>query len=316
MNVATFLADFLRPWNIQVMVTGFLGRENAGIFESQFSQKHIEDRFIRIQGRTRTSVKIVDEVNQQTTDINMPGLTPSAEAVDLIFLTLQNLAKECDWFVLTGSLPPGLPDDFYAKLTLMLHERGCQVILDTSGPALKKGLAAHPAIIKPNLFELGELTGRNLTDIPAITHASQDLLSSVTNMVVVSLGKQGAVFCTQGTTILAVPPEVIVKSTVGAGDAMVAGLLCGLIQKLDLAGCARLATAFSLALVTSSLHSLPENAKLQRTGCSGETGRDQNINGQQKRRTSQKKGEVRLFYFRIVHGGIAARRIPRTTLPI
>ena len=105
-NVASFLADV----GITSSVTGFLGQDNAESFEKFFASKNLDDHFIRIPGRTRIGVKIVDEANQQTTDINMPGLPPAPEALDTLRMTIERLATTCDWFVLSGTLPPGVPD--------------------------------------------------------------------------------------------------------------------------------------------------------------------------------------------------------------
>jgi len=104
-NVASFLADY----GCQVAVTGFLGRDNPELFEKRFEQKGIQDCFLRLPGVTRTNVKITDEANQQTTDINMPGLAPSAEDYSALFNRIDEMASYCDWFVLSGTLPPGAP---------------------------------------------------------------------------------------------------------------------------------------------------------------------------------------------------------------
>ena len=101
-NVASFLADY----GHDTIVTGFLGQESVDIFEQFFASKGIDNRFVRIPGNTRINVKVVDEINQQTTDINMPGQTPPQEAMNTLLQTIEQLASSCDWFVLSGSLPP------------------------------------------------------------------------------------------------------------------------------------------------------------------------------------------------------------------
>ena len=92
-NVASFLADYGHT----TAVTGFLGQENADIFEKLFANKRIDDRFVRTPGRTRIGVKIVDEANQKTTDINMPGLLPTTEAMNTLLETIERLAASYDW---------------------------------------------------------------------------------------------------------------------------------------------------------------------------------------------------------------------------
>jgi 1-phosphofructokinase len=258
-NVASFLADF----GFTPTVTGFLGQDNAYTFEQFFASKRIDDQFVRIPGRTRTGVKIVDEANQQTTDINMPGLSPPAEAMGTLLKTIERLTASCDWFVLSGTLPPGIPTTTYATLIAHLKGHGKQMLLDTSKDALREGVLAGPTILKPNSDELQQLTGQSLTDEAALEHAARQLLDGGIQLVVVSMGERGAMFVDPTTTLIAVPPKVMVKSTVGAGDAMVAGLIAGQVQGLSLPECARLATAFSLGTITRVGSYLPAREVLQ-----------------------------------------------------
>src|SRR5436305_1809363 len=257
-NVASFLADYGHA----TAVTCFLGQENAGIFEQLFARKRIDDQFVRIPGLTRTGVKVVDEANQQTTDINMPGLLPTTEAMNTLLETIERLAASYDWFALSGNLPPGAPTTIYATIITQLKRHGKQVVLDTSGEALREGARAGPTIVKPNVDELHQLTGQTLPDEAAIEQAARQLLGDI-RLVVISMGERGALFVDAATTLIAMPPPVLVKSTVGAGDAMVAGLIASQVQGLSLPDCARLATAFSLGTITSAGHNLPASETLQ-----------------------------------------------------
>ena len=252
-NVASFLTDA----GFTTAVTGFLGQENADIFEQFFARKGIADHFVRILGRTRTGVKVVDEANQQTTDINMPGLPPSEEAMETLRQTIERLASTYDWFALSGRLPPGMPTTTYATLITQLRGYGRQVVLDTSQDALREGVRAGPTIVKPNVDELRQITGQALADEAAIEQAARQLLGGGTRLVVISMGERGAMFVDSANALIATPPRVAVKSTVGAGDAMVAGLIASQIQGLSLPDSARLATAFSLGAITSASHNLP-----------------------------------------------------------
>jgi 1-phosphofructokinase len=253
-NVASFLADT----GHDVAVTGFLGQDNAEIFERFFARKHIDDYFVRIPGDTRTGVKIVDEANRQTTDINMPGLTPPPDAMDALFEQIEQLAIPCDWFVLAGALPPGVPTTIYAAIITHLKAHRKRVVLDTSGEALRQGMLAGPTVIKPNIDELQELTEQTLANEFDIELASSELMNEGLQLVVVSMGERGAMFIDQESALVAKPPAVTVKSTVGAGDAMVAGLIAGLAQGMSLADCSRLATAYSLGRITGLGSNLPD----------------------------------------------------------
>lgn len=243
-NVASILADFGHA----VAVTGFLGSENATSFEELFTRKQISDHFVRIAGQTRVGIKISDPVQQQTTDINFPGQAPTPADVDMLFQRLA--ALDAAWFVLAGSLPPGVAPTIYRDLVMMIKQQGRNVALDTSGAALHHALEAAPTIIKPNVHELEEIVGASLPTFEAIVEAAQPFLARGTRLVAVSMGAEGACFVTANSVVMARPPRVEVKSTVGAGDAMVAGIVVGQLRGLPLAECARLATACSLDAIT------------------------------------------------------------------
>ncbi len=185
-NVAAFLADY----GHDTAVTGYLGQENADIFEQFFASKGIDDCFVRIPGNTRINVKVVDEVNQQTTDINMPGQTPPQEAQYILLQTIEQLSNSCDWFVLSGSLPPHVPTTIYATLIAQLKQQKKRIILDTSGEALRDGIQAGPTIVKPNIEELQYLVRHSLKSEAEIQQAAYQLLNEDIELVVVSMGRR------------------------------------------------------------------------------------------------------------------------------
>jgi 1-phosphofructokinase len=165
--------------------------------------------------------------------------------------------------VLAGTLPAGVPATTYARLITQLKGHGKKVVLDTSRDALSEGVLAGPTIVKPNIDELQQLTGQSLMDDVALEQAARQLLNSEIRLVVISMGERGAMFVDATTALIAVPPPVKVKSTVGAGDAMVAGLVAGQVRGLSLSDCARLATAFSLGAITRTGQNLPTPEALQ-----------------------------------------------------
>jgi 1-phosphofructokinase family hexose kinase len=257
-NVASFLADFGQP----ATVTGFLGADNDEIFRRLFVQKGIEDRCVRIAGQTRIGVKISDEAQRQTTDINFPGQAPSPADIERLFAVLRELAPTHDWFVLSGSIPAGVSAGIYAEMVRTLAVK--KVVLDTSGEGFRQALDAGPWLIKPNVDELGECVGQRLDSTAAILRVAQALRQRHhIACVVVSMGKEGAIFVEGEEMILAAPPPVEVKSTVGAGDAMVAGIVAGKIRGLSLTECARLATAFSMTAISHIGSGLPSIEAVQ-----------------------------------------------------
>lgn len=238
-NVAAFLAAF----GIETLATGFLGTANAGLFEDFLAERGVEERFVRVHGTTRTGVKIVDEEGGTTTDINFPGFDVPGERVTDLETLVASVRRPDVWIVLSGSLPPGAPADLYARLSTSAREAGMRVAVDTSGPPLSEAVRTLPDLLKPNREELEELTGRSLGDRQALVGAARELVDAGISTVVVSLGGEGALFVRAGEALFAAPPPVRVASTVGAGDAMVAGTIAGTLRDLPLAGVAALATA-------------------------------------------------------------------------
>ena len=239
-NVAVALAE----QGHRVSALGFLGRENDAVFSDHFAAFGVSDFCLRLPGATRMGIKIVDSRRGETTDLNFPGLAPGPAAVAELLEQIDNL--EAGWCVLAGSLPPGVATDFYAQAIRRLKTRGVRVALDTSGAPLGEAISAGPDLIKPNVHELAVLSGRDLPDEAQVIAAARGLVSGGVELVAVSRGEAGAVLVTADEIVTARPPAITVRSTVGAGDAMVAGLVAGRMRGLNLAETARLATAFSL----------------------------------------------------------------------
>jgi 1-phosphofructokinase family hexose kinase len=258
-NVASFLADL----EIKVGVTGFLGVDNIGLFETLFERKRILDRFIRIDGSTRVGLKIVD--GPTTTDVNLPGLTPAKEDLRKLLNQIVWLTEPGRWFVLAGSVPLGMRDNIYADLIELVHEQRGKAVLDTSGPPLREALAWHPDLVKPNMEELSELVGSPLRTPEEVRAAATSLLDHGVQRVVVSMGGDGAVFVERGQALLARPPAVTVRSTVGAGDAMVGGIVYAMLQDLPLEDVARWGTAsgaYAVTRIGAGIENLAEHRKL------------------------------------------------------
>lgn len=253
-NVASFLAHF----GLAVSVTGLLGDANSEPFVRLFRENRIVDRFVRVPGLTRVNVKIVDEAQDRVTDINFPGLQVSDDHLARLYAAVDALADDTQWFVLSGSVPAGVPDAVYAELIARLKRRGKTVVLDASGPPFAAAIPTSPDIIKPNMEELQELVGGRLAGHGDVVQAARALVGRGIGLVAVSMGSEGAVFVERDEAVLAIPPKITVKSTVGAGDAMVAGIVTASLRGLDLADKARLATAFSLGALGEIGPRLPQ----------------------------------------------------------
>ncbi|NEQ33012.1 MAG: 1-phosphofructokinase [Leptolyngbya sp. SIO4C5] len=263
-NVASFLAEA----GASVSVTGCLGAENLELFEQLFARKELQDHFIRLPGKTRVNIKLVDEAQGQITDVNFPGLVVDRAGLQQVQSVLQKLALTHDWFVFAGSLPAGLPTTTYHDLIATLKSQNKAVVLDTSGEALRQALPTQPDLIKPNIAELEALLGETLTNHAAIITAARQLVGAGIQHVVVSMGADGALFINEHQAIHAQAPAPEIKSTVGAGDAMIAGMVLGLSRGETLADCATLATAFSVGALGQIGPRLPDLAEIEALRCS------------------------------------------------
>lgn len=260
-NVAACLAD----WGAAVTATGLLGADNDAIFRALFAAKGITDRCTRIPGETRTNIKLLDRSSGETTDINLPGLAPGKAALDACVDAVEAASRPDGIAVLAGSLPRCVPLDLYARLTATLSARGVRVVADASGPALQALLAGPvmPDAIKPNRHELEGLVGHGLPDTDTLPAVARRLVEQGIGLVVVSLGAEGAIFVTAEGAVQVRPPAMPIASSVGAGDAMVAGIVAGMAEGLALPALARRATAFSAAKLARTGAQLPGRAMVE-----------------------------------------------------
>jgi len=259
-NVACFLAHFGHP----VALAGLLGRDNVGLFTRHFAATGVTDLTVHVHGETRTNLKIIDPDGGAITDLNFPGPAVSGADLDAALRALDRAGVDgLDWLVLSGSLPDGLPATTYADLIAWGRKQGARVVLDTSGAPLAAAISATPDIIKPNQAELEALVGHALPDRAAVVAAAGHLVARGIGLVVVSLGAEGAVLMDKTGAWLAVPPDVPVASTVGAGDAMVAGLVHAAIRGLSLEETAKLATGFSLGALGELGPRLPDPDRIE-----------------------------------------------------
>lgn len=261
-NVASCLAD----WGTPVVATGLLGAANAAPFEALFQAKGITDAFLRLPGETRVNIKIADLAANDTTDINLPGLSAGEDALRRVQETVRQLVEPGTPVLLAGSLPEGVPADAYATLTADLTSAGARVVLDSSGAPLAAALAstgAQPHCIKPNRHELEDWAGRPLPTDADLLDAARGLHRRGVSVVVVSLGADGALFVHGARALHGRLPPVQALSTVGAGDAMVAGLIAAFQQNGGLEDVARLSVAFAAAKLGRFGPNLPDPATVR-----------------------------------------------------
>lgn len=184
----------------------------------------VDTTIVPVAGSTRSNITIA-EADGTVTKLNEPG--PALTADELEHVVVRALAGTApgEWVVLCGSLPPGVPAEHYARMVRRFAGAGLRVAVDTSGPALGLAVAAGPELVKPNADELAGAVGRALTSRADVVAAARELLVAGARRVLVSLGAAGAVLVDESGVLAGESVVLEPRSTVGAGDAFLAGFL-------------------------------------------------------------------------------------------
>lgn len=226
---------------------GFLGGAAGDYIKAEVDKLGIKTDFVKTAEETRTNTKMVDPVNNTFTDLNESGAQITKANINDLKKEIFSDLKKGDILVLAGSVPAGVGDDIYFKLIKSAAAKGIKTILDADGPLFREGIKAAPTLIKPNEHELGLHFKEEFKDLKTMIRKAESLLETGIEMIMLSLGEEGAVFITAADKYKIEPLKLDVKSTVGAGDAMVAGLAYGLENKLDLVEILKTAAACSSA---------------------------------------------------------------------
>ncbi len=198
------------------------------------------------EGFTRINVKLLSE---EETEINGSGPVIGEAEAQALLRQLEEIHSE-DYLVISGSAPRGIPEDFLDRLLGKAIQQGAEIVLDISGPALRRALRYHPFLIKPNQRELEEILSVSIPDRKQALLHGKKLQELGARNVLISLGAEGAVLLDEkGGVYSKKAPDGLLVSSVGAGDSMVAGFLAGWIQShaYDQAFCMGLAAGSASA---------------------------------------------------------------------
>jgi 1-phosphofructokinase family hexose kinase len=237
----------LRALGSQSVATGFVGGVTGEKLAHGLQNLGIATDLVAVSGETRTNIVITDAAGEQYVKVNEAGPKVSDEEISSFFARVESRAEPGDIWALCGSLPPGAPDDFYARLIVLLRSRGAQTVLDTSGEPLKRGLEAVPTVIKPNLPEAAAWLGSPLRSPGEAAGAVDNFLKTGITLVALSLGAEGILLASERARVWAHPPVVVARNPTGAGDALVAGLIWALTEGLPLPEVARWGVAAGTA---------------------------------------------------------------------
>ena len=207
---------------------------------------------VQAQGQSRTNLKIIDPVKKENTDINEPGPRVNAALLNELKEVLGHRVVPGDLVVLSGSLPAGVDKGLYGEWIRYFQGLGGCVYLDADGEPMRRGIEAAPYMIKPNDHELAALLGKETLSREEMLAEGKHLLETGIEEIVISLGGDGALFVSREGCFHAPALPVQVKSTVGAGDSVVAAMAFGQTRNLSREEKIRLSVAMGAASVMQS----------------------------------------------------------------
>lgn len=195
----------------------------------------IDQEILSIQNPTRENLVVFERTTTNQYKFGMPGSTLNEKEIQACLKIIQNLPGDVEYLVASGSLPPGVPDDLYARIAEIAKNKNIKCVIDTSGKALIKASQAGVYLMKPNLGELSELAGKEeISGMEQEEIARKIINEGKAEILVVSLGARGAMLVTKDSIEYIVPPTVRQSSSVGAGDSMVGSLILSLSRGDDL----------------------------------------------------------------------------------
>lgn len=227
----------LKILGTESVALGFLGGFTGQMVEQMLRNEGLTLDPVWVDGETRTATMIF--CGDRYLKVNEVGPTVSAENLAAIEAKIRHYLAPGQWWVLSGSLPPGAPVDSYARLTMLLKAGGAKVLLDASGEALRQGLQAQPDLVKPNTVEAADLVGHPVESETDYQEAADAFLATGVKIVALSLGADGLLLATASDRFRLRPPAVEAVNPVGAGDGLVGGLVYALVEGMSLEQVAR-----------------------------------------------------------------------------
>lgn len=220
-NIARMLAGF----GSDCVALAFIGGHTGDVLDEGLKRSGIKTDFVHVHGETRTNISIVSESNDSYIKVNEPGPEVSNKETDELLQKIEAFIQPGDWWILAGSLPPGVHADIYSRMIRLINQGGAKAVLDSSGDALKLGCMAEPFLIKPNLDEIAQISDVEVNDSIGIGKAITRIHALGVKKIILSAGKDKAI-CSDGTKQWGgIPPKIKEMNPTGAGDAMVAAIV-------------------------------------------------------------------------------------------
>ena len=225
------------------MAGGYTGKA----FTQLLNKEGIDSIVAEIKENTRENLIVYETSTNQQYRFGMPGPSILEQEWQQCLAQIENI-KEADFIIVSGALPQGIPLAVYSKIGSIARSINAKLIVDTSGEALMEAVQAGLYLIKPNLAELSSLLGKEGLNIERVDEAAREVINKgKCEVVVVSMGAAGAMLVTKNLAMHIMPPAVKIKSTVGAGDSMLAGIVLSLAQNKSIEEAAQYGVACGTA---------------------------------------------------------------------
>lgn len=256
------VAIVLKRLGVTARCVGCLGEINAAEFSWLLSREQIDFDYCTLPGEVRTNLKLVDETHRSITELNEPGPEMNEAQLTSFMELLKDKAKDSNYVVFSGRVPCGCESNTYQRCMQAVEGKKC--VLDSAGETLLRGISEKPFLIKPNLPEIEAIVKKELSTLRGIRDAALFLMEYGAQNVIISMGKYGAMFANEKTTLFSPALQVEARSTVGAGDAMVGGVLLGLDRGMPMEEAFRLGVAAGAASVMTDGTQLLRKADFER----------------------------------------------------
>ncbi|WP_462264947.1 1-phosphofructokinase family hexose kinase [Mucilaginibacter sp.] len=234
----------LKRLNVNSVAIFPSGGITGQLLEKLLKEERINYQPVLTENMTRQNFIVVDRSVGEQYRFGMPAVALHQKEEREIVNAIKQLSPKPKFIVISGSMPPGMHNDFIAKIARIARQDDARLIVDTSGEALKSAVEEGVYLLKPNQNELGKLTGIKTEDEQSVTEAARQIIDrGKCEIIVVSMGELGAVIVTKDYSELIPAPQVPKRSTVGAGDSMVAGLVYGCEKGMNIKQMARMGIA-------------------------------------------------------------------------
>lgn len=224
------VARVIKALDGEVVIGGFIGGLNGEKIKASLQEQRLPTSFVQIDGESRVCLTVTNYQTMEMTELLEEGPTIQQHEWKELLRWVEYQSENSKYFVLSGSLPKGLPSNSYATIIHLLKQKDVRVSLDSSGEALKQGIEAIPFAIKPNEDEISQLIGKPVEMQEDLIQAGEKLCDLGIEHVCFSLGEKGALFINSTGVYQVNAPKINVVNTVGSGDSFLAGLIFKLSQ--------------------------------------------------------------------------------------